>query len=50
MDPTITFDLVHAELSLAELFALVREGFDLFGRGFALVRDAVCGLPFVDSC
>jgi hypothetical protein len=50
MDPTVTFDLVHAELSLTEIIAIVREGFDLFGRGFGLIREAFCALPFVDAC
>lgn len=50
MDPTLTFDLVHAELSLTEFIAIAREGFDLFGRGLAFLREAFCGLPFVTAC
>lgn len=50
MDPTVVFDVIHAELSLTEFVALVREGFALFGQGFALIREAFCALPFVSAC
>ena len=50
MDPTLTFDVIHAELSLTEFIAFAREGFALFGQGLAFIREAFCGLPFVDSC
>lgn len=42
-DPSVTFDLVHAEVSLRELLDLARQAFDL-------ARDAFCALPFVRSC
>lgn len=38
-DPTLTFDLVHAQFSLTELLALFAQGFDLLRQGF-------CALPF----
>jgi hypothetical protein len=50
MEPTIVFDVIHAELSLTEILAVAREGFALFGKGFALIRDAFCALPFVSAC
>lgn len=49
-DPTVTFDLVHAELSLHELVALAQQGLALFRDGFALIHQAYCALPFVRSC
>lgn len=49
-DPTLVFDVVHAELSFGEFVALVREGLGLFGQGFALLREAFCALPFVSGC
>lgn len=41
--PTVSFDLVHAELSLDELIAAFRGGFDLLYKAF-------CALPFVKFC
>lgn len=41
-DPTVVFDIVHAELSLHELI-------DLFRQGFAMAHDLFCTLPFT-SC
>lgn len=49
-DPTVTFDLVHAELSLDELVTLARQTLGLFHEGFALIQKAYCALPFVSSC
>ena len=43
MDPTVTFDLVHAELSLSEIIAA-------FGRLFDLGHLVFCSLPFVKGC
>lgn len=41
-DPTVVFDIVHAELSLHEII-------ELFRQGFAAMREAFCALPFT-SC
>lgn len=49
-DPTVTFDLVHAELSLNELVTLARQALGLFHEGFALIQKAVCAVPFVRFC
>lgn len=49
-DPTVTFDLVHAELSLQELLDLARQGLALFAYGFDLLKQAYCAIPFVKSC
>lgn len=38
-DPTIVFDVVHAELSLREII-------NLFTQGFAALREAFCSIPF----
>jgi hypothetical protein len=48
MDPTLTFDLVHAELSLDEFLTIVRQGIALFERGLDLARSSFCALPFVN--
>lgn len=50
MDPTVTFDLVHAELSLGELLDLARQGLAAFEHFVDLGREAFCALPFVRSC
>ena len=50
MDPTVTFDLVHAELSLGELLDLARQGIAAFARFGDLVRQGFCALPFIRFC
>jgi hypothetical protein len=47
MDPTLTFDVIHAELSLTEFLEFARQGFALFERGLELARSSFCALPFV---
>jgi hypothetical protein len=47
---SVSFDLVHVELSLQEIVDLARQGISLFREGFELVRGAFCSLPFVTSC
>lgn len=49
-DPTVTFDLVHAELALDELLDLARQGIGAFDKLIDLGRGAYCALPFVRSC
>lgn len=43
MDPSVTFDLVHATLSLGELGRLIAEG-------FAALKGSFCALPGIGFC
>lgn len=49
-DPTVTFDLVHAQLSLKEILDIVQQGIVAFQYGLELFHRAYCALPFIKSC
>lgn len=49
-DPTLTVDLVHAELSLDEVLAFAKHALSLFGYVTDLAHKAYCALPFVRAC